>query len=230
MEFFKVVFEVFPEHVAGSVIDIGSLDINGGPHRLISPSRYVGVDLGEGPNVDLVERGEELGFASAEFDVSMSSECFEHNPHWRATLHNMVRMTKPGGLIVFTCATTGRAEHGTSRSDGGASAPLATQIGQEYYHNVTVEDVTECLKGSKVSNIVMRTYRPSSDLMVIALRDPAPDELALRLRDCNDLLNQTFGNPRYTGSFLRHVMITLFGDSGEILYRRASQWVRKLRT
>lgn len=137
LDFFAMAASFFPEHFAGRVIDIGSLDINGGPHQNISPKEYVGVDLAEGPNVDLVSRGEDVALPSGYFDVAMSSECFEHNPKWRETFRNMHRLTRPGGLVIFSCATRGRPEHGTTRSDGGYSAPFVVAQGSEYYKNVS---------------------------------------------------------------------------------------------
>lgn len=137
LDFFAMAHLFFPNHFEGRVIDIGSLDINGGPHRNISPREYVGVDLAEGPNVNLVSRGEDVDLPSGHFDVAMSSECFEHNPNWRDTFRNMYRLTRPGGLVVFSCATWGRPEHGTTRSDGGYSAPFVVEQGSEHYENVS---------------------------------------------------------------------------------------------
>ena len=80
-------------------MDIGSLEINGGPHLMLKAQEYVGVDLAKGFNVNLVSRGEDVALPSNYFDASISSECFEHNPNWRSTLHNMTRMTRRGGLL-----------------------------------------------------------------------------------------------------------------------------------
>jgi len=137
ISFFRLAMQHFPEVFSGRVIDIGSLDINGGPHKDLECQEYVGVDVAAGPNVTLVSRGEDVNLPSESFDVSMSSECFEHNPSWRETLDNMIRMTKPLGLVVFTCASVGRLEHGTTRSDLGYAAPLTVGEGQEYYKNVS---------------------------------------------------------------------------------------------
>jgi hypothetical protein len=52
-------------------------------------------------------------------------------------------MLKPGGLFLFTCASTGRAEHGTRRSDGSWAAPLLMEKDEwaDYYKNLVAEDV-----------------------------------------------------------------------------------------
>lgn len=223
LRFFEIVRDYFPDHFSESVIDIGSLDINGGPHLLISPKRYVGVDIGEGKNVDVVSRGEDLAFPSGEFDVAMSSECFEHNPQWQGTLHNMIRMTKSSGIIAFTCATIGRAEHGTTRSDQGASAPLATDQGWEYYRNVTKKEVMRSLRGASVAPPYTHMYRPNADLFFLTLKQPASKEDLAQFQECARAVSREFGNPPYTGRFfVRHFAIAVFGDRGGIGYSRLS--------
>jgi hypothetical protein len=47
---------------------------------------------------------------------------------------------KPGGVFIFTCATTGRAEHGTTRTSP-ADAPF---VG-DYYKNLTESDIREVM-------------------------------------------------------------------------------------
>lgn len=177
--FFKSGVKSFPQLFGGKVIDIGSLDINGGPHRLLNAREYVGVDLAPGPNVDLVSRGELVDLPTGYFDVAMSSECFEHNPAWRETLHNMIRMVRPGGLVIFSCATTGRPEHGTSRSDGGSAAPLAVEAGQEYYENVTESDAIEEARKANLARYFVETEPYAHDLYFAALKTGV-DEASLQ--------------------------------------------------
>lgn len=49
-------------------------------------------------------------------------------------------MCKTGGLIIMTCATTGRAEHGTTKTVPGAS-PFT--LNWDYYKNLTEKDFTD---------------------------------------------------------------------------------------
>ena len=63
----------------------------------------------------------------------------EHNPFWVETVSNMFRLAKPGGLVIVSCATVGRAEHGTTRTSGSDS-PLSIGIGWEYYRNISIAD------------------------------------------------------------------------------------------
>lgn len=127
------------------VLDVGSLNINGTLRDFFEDvSSYTGIDVGKGPGVDIVCRGELFDAPTCVYDVICSAECFEHNPEWLATFKNMIRMCKPGGLIFFTCATTGRAEHGTTRTDTYSNPLMTTQAGEEfnYYRNLTQEDFT----------------------------------------------------------------------------------------
>jgi hypothetical protein len=131
----------FPEKFHNvSVLDIGSLDINGSNRFLFTGEySYIGVDLGPGRNVDVICRGHE--FKSDEiFDVVISTECFEHDEFYPLTLNNMYEHLKSDGVFLFTCATTGRAEHGTTRTSP-ADAPF---VG-DYYKNLTEEHIREVL-------------------------------------------------------------------------------------
>lgn len=125
----------------GSVLEIGSYDVNGTIRRIFDgASDYIGVDLTEGPGVDHVGFGHEYR-APHLVDLSISAECFEHDENWAATFENMVTSTRPGGLVVFTCASRGRPEHGTRRTDAALS-PGTQAVGLDYYQNLTEADFT----------------------------------------------------------------------------------------
>ena len=51
----------------------------------------------------------------------------------------MIRLLKTDGLMIMTCATFGRAQHGTSISEPNSS-PLTIGLGQDYYQNLTRTD------------------------------------------------------------------------------------------
>lgn len=124
------------------VLEVGSLNINGTVRDFFTECDYIGIDLGEGPGVDLVCSGEKYDAPDNFFDVVCSLECFEHNPYWEATFLNMVRMCAPGGLVLFTCATTGRPEHGTTKTTP-ADSPFTVENGWDYYRNLTEQDFKE---------------------------------------------------------------------------------------
>jgi len=132
----------FPDHFyKQKVLDVGSLDINGNNRYLFEDSEYIGVDIGPGPNVDVVMKAHEYDAPDASFDVVISTECFEHDLFLVKTIKNIMRLLKSGGLFLFTCATTGRHEHGTLAYDS-ASSPFTVEImgWDNYYKNLTQED------------------------------------------------------------------------------------------
>lgn len=131
------------------VLDIGSLDINGNNRYLFSNYTYVGVDIGAGKNVDVVCRGHEYK-DDQPFDIVISSECFEHDEFWNLTIQNAINLLKPGGLLLFTCATTGRPEHGTRRTTPQDS-PFTSQIENDYYMNLTLKDIVNAIDMNQFS-------------------------------------------------------------------------------
>lgn len=141
MQFIANLKNKYPQYFANCfVLEIGSHNINGTIRDFFENCNYLGIDVGHGPCVDIVCSGHEFNAANDMFDMVISTECFEHNPYWFETFMNMIRICKPGGMISFTCASSGRPEHGTSRSDPGSS-PLSNSIGWgEYYKNLTSSD------------------------------------------------------------------------------------------
>jgi SAM-dependent methyltransferase len=135
------------------VLEVGSYSVNGSIRDLYPAAEYTGVDLVNGPCVDVVGYGHEVSFPDGYFDVTLSGECFEHDPHWRATFENMVRMTRPGGLVAFTCASRGRPEHGTIRT-GAHASPGTQAVGLNHYRNLDAPDFSELPLGEMFS-----TYR-----------------------------------------------------------------------
>jgi SAM-dependent methyltransferase len=136
-DFVSAIRHAFPDRFAGTrVLEIGSLDINGSVRRHFQGCDYIGIDVGEGPGVDVVCQGQDYDAKAGSFDVVISCECMEHNPFWRETFLNMMRLCRPGGLVLMTCATSGRPEHGTQRTTP-EDAPL---IEWDYYKNLTARD------------------------------------------------------------------------------------------
>lgn len=148
------------------VLDVGSMDINGNNRYLFdNPHSYTGIDLGYGPNVDVVCSGHL--FQSEElYDVVISTEAFEHDEHWKETIANCVKLTCPGGVFLFTCATTGRAEHGTRMNH-----PHDSPYTNGYYRNLTEEDVRG-IKGFKkwFAEMGFRTNSSTCDLYFYGIK------------------------------------------------------------
>lgn len=128
-----------PDFRGRRVLEIGSYDVNGSIRGCFPGGDYLGVDLIAGPGVDRVCSGDEVSEPDDSFDLALSCECFEHTPRWGEAFENMVRMTRPGGMVLFSCATTGRLEHGTARTSPTMS-PGTASVHSSYYRNLTAQD------------------------------------------------------------------------------------------
>lgn len=141
--FFRIITEkILKSASIHNVLEIGSYDVNGETRNLFPKEiNYTGVDLTNGPGVDIVAYGHEIDLPDGTFDLVLSAECFEHDSHWEKTLTNMIRLTKPGGYLVFSCASRGRPEHGTVRTDPEMS-PGTQAVGSDYYQNIDINDLS----------------------------------------------------------------------------------------
>lgn len=129
------------------VLDIGSLDVCGTAKPYWRDCAYTGLDIALGPNVDVVSVCHEWDPPEGPYEVVVSFDALEHDMHWRKTLPAMDRLLKPGGLMVLTCASTGRLKHGTVDSIP-SSSPLTVACGGEwgsYYANLSEADVRSAL-------------------------------------------------------------------------------------
>ena len=182
------------------VLDIGSLDINGNNRFLFTDCDYTGLDVGQGPNVDVISVGHLFEGPDNYYDTIISTEVFEHDMFYEKTIENIIRMLKPGGMFIFTCASTGRAEHGTRNSDGSDAAPLLIQISEEwsdYYKNLTEDDIR------KVNNFNVTfpdgyfEYNPNSyDLYFYGVKGGIDNHLY-----------KTFSEPKYRNDFDKHIFV-----------------------
>lgn len=165
-----------------SILEIGSYNVNGSIRPFFPGSAYVGVDIIAGPDVDVVCPGEDIEDPDDTYDLTVSCECFEHNPKWLETFVNMHRMTKPGGVVLFTCATTGRLEHGTKRTLP-TSSPGNQEVGWNYYRNLTERDFRSHLPFAELFNeYVFVTNTASQDLYFIGRKHGDGDSLRLNTK------------------------------------------------
>jgi SAM-dependent methyltransferase len=90
-----------------SILDVGSYDINGSYKGLFSYNskwKYAGIDVVEGPNVDIVSRGAyDLGIVDQSYDIVISGNCLEHVEEPWKLAKEMYRVLKSGGLLC--CVT-----------------------------------------------------------------------------------------------------------------------------
>jgi hypothetical protein len=152
-----------PEYFSclNKIVDVGSLDINGNNRGLFSRrAYYVGIDVFPGKNVTVVGVAHSIIPAVHEdirrkieshyrgwceiplpcIDVMISTEALEHDKHIEFTLRSMYAYLRPGGLMLITCASDGRPEHGTSQH-----RPQDSPGTNDYYRNVSNEMFSEIL-------------------------------------------------------------------------------------
>ena len=159
----------FPDHFRRvRVLDCGSLDINGRNILLWNlESGITGIDLAPGKNVNIVMAIEDADWPDGHFHVVISTECFEHNAKWREGLTNMIRMLRPGGLLIVTCATDGRVEHGTVDHSPEASPFTAKS---RYYKNLTEADIRSAIDIEAFSDMAFELNEKSHDLYFWAVK------------------------------------------------------------
>lgn len=146
----------FPEHFNNKVVlGVGTFDVCGSEDKFFENCDYSGLDLGAGPGVDIVCPAQDYDAPDETYDTIISCECFEHNPYYKETIQNIVRLLKPNGMFIFTCATTGRPVHGTKSLEEESKIKHENWItmpnvfrenwDNEYYKNLTEEDIRECV-------------------------------------------------------------------------------------
>jgi SAM-dependent methyltransferase len=149
----------------GCVLECGSRNVNGSPRSLFQAAEYVGLDRQAGKGVDVVGLVHEWrGRPDGYFDVVISTEMLEHDPHWRASLRRMVELLRPGGVLILTCAGPMREPH----SEDGA------EQGGGYYENRSLGEVlVELLKWTTFRQILGAQWRRGEDVYLCLERDTA---------------------------------------------------------
>ena len=92
----------------GTIIDVGSLDVNGSYKDLFDGWKYIGVDLCAGKNVDEVVCQYYIPFDNV--DLVISGSCLEHDERPWLLVGEIYRILKPGG-ICFLNAPASIREH-----------------------------------------------------------------------------------------------------------------------
>lgn len=159
-KFFTKVKEKYPENFKKvRVIDCGSLDVNGSLKDLFEDSVYIGVDIANGKNVDVVSKIKDLNYKE-KFDTVVSGEMLEHDETWKESLEKMYGMAKPGALIAISCAGEGRPEHGTTKTTG---AKKIWGTSPDYYMNLTEKHFKEIYKPEMFTDYEFSYNQKSQD-------------------------------------------------------------------
>lgn len=88
----------------GTLLDVGSKNINGCLRTVFSDHEYTGLDISAGRNVDVVVARpyDWVELDGKQFDAVISGQCLEHCQYpWR-TAAQILRHLKPGGFLAVT--------------------------------------------------------------------------------------------------------------------------------
>lgn len=146
----------FPNYFKNKkVLGIGTFDVCGTEDQFFDECDYSGLDLGPGPGVNIVCPAQDYNAPDQTYDTIISCECFEHNPYYKETIQNAVRLLKSNGMFLFTCATTGRAVHGTKSLEEESKKKyknwktmpnvIVENWDNDYYKNLTEQDIRDCI-------------------------------------------------------------------------------------
>lgn len=120
-DFIEKVKSIYPDYFQNKrVLEAGSMYINGSVRDYFENCDYIGIDVGEGKDVDVVCNASEYK-SEEKFDTIISCEMLEHSRTWETDLWNMYRLLKPNGLLIITAAAKTRHEHGTTNNQAWAS-------------------------------------------------------------------------------------------------------------
>ena len=102
----------YPDSFNGvKVLDLGSLDVNGSCKQYFNNCKYVGVDLEDGKNVDIVSKNTETKFRKNQFDTLISFNCFEHDFDWKDSIVHNMKWLKSGGMFFAEFGAEGCPVH-----------------------------------------------------------------------------------------------------------------------
>jgi predicted methyltransferase len=118
-----------------SIIEIGSLNVNGTIRDLFPNAEWIGLDRVEGPCVDVVCDAMEF-HPESPVDAVICCEVLEHADNWQQLIDSAYQWLSPGGVFVVTCAGLGRQPHSC---DGG------TLKDGEYYRNLSPAEIREAI-------------------------------------------------------------------------------------
>ena len=93
-----------------SVLEIGSYDENGTVRPLFHGT-YVGVDMRDGPGVDVVAPSHELPQPDGAAAVVVCTEMLEHDPSPWLTMLEIRRVLQPEGYLILTARGNGFPLH-----------------------------------------------------------------------------------------------------------------------
>jgi SAM-dependent methyltransferase len=197
----QAVTEAFP--LPAPVLEIGSYQVAGqreiGNLRQLFPGRpYLGVDVRDGPGVDLVADVEALPIAPRTVGTVLALSTFEHVPCFWRGLENVYRALRSDGVLVVACPFYFHIHNHPSD-----------------YWRFTPEALDYLLRDypQRVLGWHGAVKRPSS-VWAVAFREDCPPVTAEQLAHFRMLLGCYAHEPRKLGRLLRYHIARLFVGRG----------------
>ena len=95
-----------------SILELGSLDINGTARSILRGDLYIGVDRVAGPGVDVVCDAEHTQFdLDRQFDCLLCTSVLEHTPRWREILTHNLQWLRYDGVLLLSWGAEGNQHH-----------------------------------------------------------------------------------------------------------------------
>ncbi len=171
MSFVKKILPKYFQNI--EYLDVGAGDINGNLNHLFDNCVKNANDVAPNKNITIISKTKDLPFPNNYFKTIISSECFEHDQTYKESLLKIYDMLENDGLFVFTCAGTGRAEHGTLRTNKTSSLGALNNIDDmgDYYKNLTEHDLNEVLNLNELFSSYDTYYnKKSKDLYFVGIK------------------------------------------------------------
>lgn len=117
-----------------SVLEVGSLDVNGHIRGLFEGKAYVGLDMRDGPNVDVLLDAHKIKsqFEPEQFDMVICFDTLEHDNKFWVTLENMKWVLKKGGWLLLGVPSRTCPLHGHPSDYWRFMEPAMTEMLQPF--------------------------------------------------------------------------------------------------
>lgn len=139
-------------HWPGSprVLDCGALDINGNNRYLFKMGCYIAIDIEGGKNINKVSLIHEYPMPVNLFDIVICTETLEHDMYYKKSIPHMVKLLRPGGLLIITCGSDKREVHGV-KGNREADSPFTVKIPgwDEWFHGISDTELVEIMEPDK---------------------------------------------------------------------------------
>jgi hypothetical protein len=139
------------------VCEVGSRNINGTIRPAFGLCRYIGVDLIDGPDVDVI--ADFVTWDTAQrFDCVVTTGALEHYPNPAGIVQRAAELLKPSGVLIVTCAGPGWRPH--SGVDGGDELHEG-----EHYCNIDTPQLGEMFNVSGFGEWELETNKQFADTL-----------------------------------------------------------------